>query len=97
MCGDMRTPKKEFTRRQMKEGKLKQSRIDLILVQGETISYTDGIRHQRNCFSDHDGVRFGIKVGRREVGGGMWILNAGYIEEEEYRKQKIYSFKKNSG
>ncbi len=21
------------------------------------------------------------------MGGGMWILNAGYIEEEEYRKQ----------
>lgn len=79
--------KREFTRRQMKEGRLKQSRIDLVLVQGETISYIEGIRHQQNSFSDHDGVRFGIKVGRREVGGGMWILNAGYIEEEEYRKQ----------
>ncbi len=79
--------KREFTRSQMKEGKLKQSRIDLVLVQGETISYIDGMRHQQNSFSDHDGLRFGIKVGRREVGGGMWILNAGYIEEEEYRKQ----------
>ncbi len=74
MCGDMRTPKKrEFTRRQMKEGKLKQSRIDLVLVQGETISYIDGIRHQRNSFSDHDGVRFGIKVG-----GERWVEGCGY-------------------
>lgn len=71
--------KREFTRRQMKEGKLKQSGIDLVLVQGETISYIDGIRHQRNSFSDHDGVRFGIKVRRREVGGGMWILNVNIL------------------
>lgn len=37
--------------------------------------------------SDHDGVRFRIKVGREEIGGGMWILNAAYIEEDEYKQQ----------
>lgn len=79
--------KREFTRRQIRDGVLKQSRIDLVLVQGEIIRYIDRIRHQRNSFSDHDGVRFRIKVGREEVGGGMWILNAGYIEEEEYKTQ----------
>lgn len=79
--------KREFTRRQMKDGMLKQSRIDLVLVQGDTINYIDEVRHQRNHFSDHDGVRFGIKVGKREVSGGMWILNTGYIGEERYRQQ----------
>lgn len=79
--------KREFTRRQVREGVLKQSRIDLVLVQGEFMRYLDRIRHQGNSFSDHDGVRFRIKVGSEEVGGGMWILNAGYIEEEEYKQQ----------
>ena len=79
--------KREFTRRQMREGVLKQSRIDLVLVQEEIIKYIDSMRHQVNSFSDHDGVRFRIMVGKKEVGGGMWILNAGYIEEEEYKQQ----------
>lgn len=79
--------KREFTRRQVREGVLKQSRIDLVLVQGELIRYIDRIRHQGNSFSDHDGVRFRIQVGREEVGGGMWIMNTGYIGEEEYEKK----------
>ncbi len=79
--------KREFTRRQLKEGILKQSRIDLVLVKEEIIRYIDGIRHQGNSLSDHDSVRFRIKIGNEEVGGGMWILNAGYIEEEQYELQ----------
>ena len=79
--------KREFTRRQMRDGVLKQSRIDLVLVHGEVIKYIDRIRHQRNSFSDHDGVRFSIKVGKDEIGGGMWILNAEHVEEEEYEQQ----------
>ncbi len=79
--------KREFTRKQLKEGILKQSRIDLVLVKEEIIRYIDGIRHQGNSLSDHDSVRFRIKIGNEEVGGGMWILNAGYIEEEEYESQ----------
>lgn len=79
--------KREFTRRQLREGILKQSRIDLVLVEEEIIRYIDGIKHQVNSLSDHDSVRFRIKVGSEEVGGGMWILNAGYIEEEEYEIQ----------
>lgn len=79
--------KREFTRRQMKDGVLKQSRIDLVLAQRDAIEYIEEVRHQRNHFSDHDGVRFGIKVGKKEVSGGLWILNAGYIEEDKYRQQ----------
>ena len=62
--------KREFTRRQMREGVLKQSRIDLVLVQAESIRYIDRFRHHGNSFSDHDGVRFTIKIGGEEVGGG---------------------------
>jgi len=79
--------KREFTRRQLREGILKQSRIDLVLVKEEIIRYIDGIKHQENSLSDHDSVRFKIKIGNEEVGGGMWILNAGYIEEGEYEIQ----------
>ena len=79
--------RREFTRRQMRDGVLKQSRIDLVLTQGENIKHVDRIRHEINALSDHDGVRFRIKVGREEIGGGMWILNAGYIEEDEYKQQ----------
>lgn len=79
--------KREFTRRQMREGVLKQSRIDLVLVQAESIRYIDRFRHHGNSFSDHDGVRFTIKIGGEEMGGGVWILNAGYVSEEEYRQQ----------
>ena len=79
--------KREYTRRQMRDGVLKQSRIDLVLVQFGIIRYIDRTRHQGNSFSDHDAVMFRIKVGREEVGGGMWILNAGFIQEDEYKKQ----------
>lgn len=79
--------KREFIRKQLREGILKQSRIDLVLAKEEIIRYIDGIKHQENSLSDHDSVRFKIKIGNEEVGGGMWILNAGYIEEEEYEIQ----------
>lgn len=57
------------------------------MVHGEVIKYIDRIRHQRNGFSDHDGVRFSIKVGKDKIDVGMWILNAEYVEEEEYGQQ----------
>lgn len=79
--------RREFSRRQMREGVLKQSRIDLVLTQGENTKYIDRIRYEVNSLSDHDAVRFRIRVGREEIGGGMWILNAGYIEEDEYKQQ----------
>lgn len=56
-------------------------------MQGELIRYRDRVRHQGNRFSDHDGVRFRMLVGREEVGGGMWILNKGCLEELEYERQ----------
>lgn len=62
--------KREFTRRQMRDGVLKQSRIDLVLTQGENIKHIDRIRHEINTVSDHDGVRFRIKVGREETEEG---------------------------
>ncbi len=40
--------KREFTRKQSREGILKQSRIDLVLAKEEIIRYIDGIRHQGN-------------------------------------------------
>jgi len=63
--------KREFSRRQLKEGILKQSRIDLVYAKEEILKYIDGTRHIENSLSDHNGVRFKIKIGNEEVGGGM--------------------------
>lgn len=64
--------KRELTRRQMKEWILKQSRIDLVIVQGDTISYTD---------EDIRGITLVIMMGldlESKSEGGRWVEGCGY-------------------
>ncbi|CAL8282074.1 unnamed protein product [Merluccius merluccius] len=48
--------KKEYTRRQLRGGQLKQSRIDLVLASKETAQLIGSIQHHVNTLSDHDAV-----------------------------------------
>jgi hypothetical protein len=38
-------------------------------------------------FCDHAGLTFSVGLDKERAGGGIWCMNAGYLEDEEYGKQ----------
>lgn len=78
--------KKEFSRRQMVLGNLKQSRIDLCLVKREVLLYVKNVRYEFIGLSDHAAMMVKMGVNMKERGGGMWCLNLSLLKEEAYRK-----------
>lgn len=78
--------RREYSRRQVVMGELKQSRIDLCLAEQDTVKYLKNMRYNFTSFSDHAfiSVEVGIEVERR--GGGVWCLNSSLLEEVKYRK-----------
>lgn len=78
--------KKEFSRRQMVLGNLKQSQIDLCLVKREILHYVKNVRYKFIGVSDHAAMTVKMAGNKETRGGGMWCLNSSLLKEEEYRK-----------
>ena len=79
--------KREYSRRQVREGELKQSRIDFVLVKEDTMRFIDGIRYEFNTLSDHAALLFKIRGRRGEGGGGYWIMNESLMEDKQFHGQ----------
>ncbi len=79
-------PYREFSRRQMVMGSLKQSRIDLCLIKREILSYVKNVKYSFLGISDHAAmkVKIGIHMGAR--GGGVWCLNSSILWKRLTRK-----------
>lgn len=65
--------KRQFSRRQLVEGKLKQSRIDLCLVAAMLIRKISSI-NTRNSWSDHDFLNVHLNINKLQRNGGLWCL-----------------------
>lgn len=66
---------REYSRAQVVLGKLKQSRIDLVLAKTDLINFIHNINYKLNALSDHAILRFGLG----EIAGSL-------LRNEKYRK-----------
>ncbi|XDV53672.1 hypothetical protein PO909_022110 [Leuciscus waleckii] len=78
--------KKDFSRRQLVMGVLKQSRIDLCLAKREMLKYVKNVKYKFVGVSDHAMMKVKMGVNEVERGGGMWALNADLLKEEAYKE-----------
>ncbi len=78
--------KKDFSRRQLVMGILKQSRIDLCLTKREMLKYVKNVKYKFVGISDHAVMMVKMGVNEEERGGGMWCLNAELLKEEAYKE-----------
>lgn len=76
-----------FSRRQLVNGVLKQSRIDLCLASTKLVKHCDGARYEWGAFSDHSRLTINVKTGKVKRNGGYWCLNNSLLEDEIYVKK----------
>lgn len=81
--------RREFSRRQMVMGSLKQSRIDLCLTKRELLKYVKNVKYKFIDVSDHAAMIIKVGVIREERGGGVWCLNANLLKEEAYKENIV--------
>lgn len=79
--------KKEFSRRQVVQGVIKQSRIDLCLTTSNITKCINTVNYLLNSWSDH--AMINVQLGCREAarGGGSWCLNASLLEDPIYHER----------
>lgn len=77
--------KREFSRRQMVMGVLKQSRIDLCLVKREILQYIKNVNYKFTGISDHAIMTVKLGVFAKDKGGGTWCLNSALLKEDAYK------------
>ena len=76
--------KREFSRRQIVNGVLKQSRIDLCLARQDIADTLSSVQYKFTGYSDHAAIIFQMGDRSRGTGGGVWCLNTSVLEESEY-------------
>lgn len=75
---------KMFSRKQVVQGFLTQSRIDYFLVSGNMKPCIKNIFYKDTSFSDHCIVSMNIDFSEVEKGPGVWIFNQSLLEDEFY-------------
>uniref|UniRef100_A0A3B3HW68 exodeoxyribonuclease III n=1 Tax=Oryzias latipes TaxID=8090 RepID=A0A3B3HW68_ORYLA len=79
--------KRDFSKRQLVKGVLKQSRTDHVISACSVTRLINGVTYIPHAWSDHAWVEVvfdGVKV---RNGGGMWILNNSVLGEIGYQKR----------
>ena len=72
---------KMFSRKQMVQGFLTQSRIDYFLVSNELKAMVKNIFYRDTSFSDHSIVYMSVDFSDVEKGPGVWIFNNSFLED----------------
>lgn len=78
-----------FSRRQIVQGVLKQSRLDLALCTGDVAWRVRDVFYKSVGFSDHDLLVVDFALSGVDRGPGLWVLNGGLLEEPGYREQVV--------
>ncbi|CAC5409985.1 unnamed protein product [Mytilus coruscus] len=73
---------KTFSRKQVVQGFLTQSRNDYFLVSTDLKSCIKNIHNKDTCFSDNDIVSMKIDFCNVERGPGVWIFNNSFLQDE---------------
>lgn len=79
--------KKIYSRQQIVQGKLKQTRIDLCLVSSSMASQ---IKHAEYCFnswSDHSFLEVKLRAPAESGNGGLWCFICSLLEEERFKNK----------
>ena len=79
--------KREFSRRQVVQGKLRQSRIDLCLAAAEMVKEIGKVTYTFNTWSDHATLVCQLGIVGEVRGGGTWCLNASLLDDPAYVKK----------
>lgn len=77
---------RDYSRRQVVMGSLKQTRIDLCLVSQNMIRLITNVKYNINVWSDHADLSFKITANRTPWGCGLWCLNASLCEDSLFLK-----------
>lgn len=77
--------KRDYSRRQIVERDLKQSRIDLLLCKRKDLYYVSKADYKNYSESDHDFLWITMDFNEIIKGQGMWMLNTGILKMEIYR------------
>lgn len=79
--------KREYSRKQIVNRKLKQSRIDLFICEKKIEKYVMDVYYKFYGESDHEILRIKIDFSGVEKGKGVWIFNTEVLQNEVYRME----------
>lgn len=79
--------KREYSRRQIVNTVLKQSRLDLVLCNRQLELFISKVFYKRFSESDHDFLNVIIDFSGVERGPGVWVLNAELLKNESYKME----------
>ena len=78
--------KREYSRKQLVKGVLKQSRIDLCLAAPTWVAKVNKIVYVENSWSDHMTVEMLLGNKKELRNGGLWVYNASLNDDEMFKK-----------
>lgn len=84
---EMNGMKREYSRRQIVDKILKQSRIDLFLCKKEEVHYVTKASYKNYSESDHDFLWISMNLNETDKGPGVWILNTELLKLELYKME----------
>ncbi|KAG7459113.1 hypothetical protein JOB18_025952 [Solea senegalensis] len=84
----------KFSRHQITNNSLKQSRIDFTLAGPSAISKISTIDYQINTISDHNFIKMSIFPTFQQKNGGVWCFNNSLLQDPQFIK-KINNFLQN--
>lgn len=89
---------KIYSRKQIVQDYLTQSRIDYFLVSNDFKPLIKNIYYRDTCFSDHCIVNMTINFSNVEKGPGVWIFNNSFLEDQVFldKMKKILADEINS-
>lgn len=76
---------KDFSRQQLVKEKIKQSRIDFMLIKRIMAINIDKIHYKITCLSDHSMLIVNFNETGVERGKGIWCLNNELLKDENYK------------
>ena len=90
---DRNVDSKMFSRKQVVQGFLTQSRIDYFLVSDNLKPMIKNIFYRDTSFSDHNIVSMSINFSDIEKGPGVWIFNNTFLEDNVFveKVKKIFA------
>ena len=81
--------KREYSRKQMVKGTMKQTRIDLCLAAPTCVAKENKIVYVENSWSDHMKIEMLLENRKELRNGGLWVYNASLNDDETFKKKYV--------
>lgn len=83
---------RDFSRRQVVRGVLKQSRIDLCFASSALAQRVSGASYIWSGLSDHSILNVSVGLGSSLRNGGLWVLNSSILSDETFCRRTEHLF-----